>query len=543
MNKKTIGLCLSGGGHRATAFSLGALLYLADVGEHQQISAISSVSGGSLTSGFLATCEKPLCKQTPREVEEVVKTLAHMLTGRPQLFWPAIGVVGAVLLSWFLHLTAQISFGFSFWETQLAFVVTLWIVALLAGELCGGTFWGWWGSWMYLGLMLAALVIGVAIWWSTAHWLLRFIVSFLAFSTPLLRCRVAEMAFAATIFKGKRRQFKLAKLHETDQAPQYVFCATEMHTGQHAWFTREFMYIPLVGLAKSKDLTVKSAVQMSANFPVAFPYRLIWPFKYQFHLGAVTKYDWPLFLIFSDGGVYDNMATSWFKEGPQCAVRLRERLSINQELGMVQPEEELNKWINIMEGATPDALIVVNSSEPYEWKHAAQAILPLWGEGRMLVSVNNSMYNHLGDLRKRGLRRQFFLKPKTGALVSIGEPPLYLMASLASQFLCNRLLEDHELIDADVGTIRAKALSTWLSCKDRIDKAAEPLSRIESKAIATTLRPLSKTTTATLLAHGYLSAMTNCHLLLDFPMLDEVPSFEDFERLAEGLPRQEDHQT
>jgi hypothetical protein len=54
MSGKTIGLCLSGGGHRASVFSLGALLYLVDANRHYDIKAISSVSGGSLTSGFLA---------------------------------------------------------------------------------------------------------------------------------------------------------------------------------------------------------------------------------------------------------------------------------------------------------------------------------------------------------------------------------------------------------------------------------------------------------------------------------------------------------
>ena len=49
-----IGVALSGGGHRAALFSLGALLYLADVGKNRDVVCVSSVSGGSLTNGFLS---------------------------------------------------------------------------------------------------------------------------------------------------------------------------------------------------------------------------------------------------------------------------------------------------------------------------------------------------------------------------------------------------------------------------------------------------------------------------------------------------------
>jgi hypothetical protein len=74
---------------------------------------------------------------------------------------------------------------------------------------------------------------------------------------------------------------------------------------------------------------------------------------------------------------------------------------------------------------------------------------------------------------------------------------------------------------------------------DRLEKSLEwGFGTEESEAVPTTFRPLSKVTTATLLAHGYLSAMTNCHLLLDFPMVDEVPPLEDFQRLAEDMARQ-----
>jgi len=49
-----LGLVLSGGGMRATAFSLGAAMYLADMGWYDRVAQVASVSGGSLTNAYLA---------------------------------------------------------------------------------------------------------------------------------------------------------------------------------------------------------------------------------------------------------------------------------------------------------------------------------------------------------------------------------------------------------------------------------------------------------------------------------------------------------
>src|SRR5262249_48949493 len=49
-----IALCLSGGGFRASLFHLGALRRLHELGVLQRVDKISSVSGGSIFTGFLA---------------------------------------------------------------------------------------------------------------------------------------------------------------------------------------------------------------------------------------------------------------------------------------------------------------------------------------------------------------------------------------------------------------------------------------------------------------------------------------------------------
>src|SRR5262249_26670896 len=48
-------LCLSGGGFRATLFHLGVIQRLNELGVLARLSTISSVSGGSILNGVLAT--------------------------------------------------------------------------------------------------------------------------------------------------------------------------------------------------------------------------------------------------------------------------------------------------------------------------------------------------------------------------------------------------------------------------------------------------------------------------------------------------------
>src|SRR5918993_4243213 len=52
-NIKSLAVTLSGGGHRATLFVLGALLYLVDAKANAYVTSIASVSGGSLTNGLV----------------------------------------------------------------------------------------------------------------------------------------------------------------------------------------------------------------------------------------------------------------------------------------------------------------------------------------------------------------------------------------------------------------------------------------------------------------------------------------------------------
>lgn len=61
-----IALCLSGGGFRAALFHLGALRRLHELGVLQRLEAVSSVSGGSIIAGYVAT----RLRETGRELHD-----------------------------------------------------------------------------------------------------------------------------------------------------------------------------------------------------------------------------------------------------------------------------------------------------------------------------------------------------------------------------------------------------------------------------------------------------------------------------------------
>lgn len=50
----TIGLCLSGGGYRAMIYHVGAIIRMNELGFLPRLAEVASVSGGSITAGFLA---------------------------------------------------------------------------------------------------------------------------------------------------------------------------------------------------------------------------------------------------------------------------------------------------------------------------------------------------------------------------------------------------------------------------------------------------------------------------------------------------------
>ena len=70
-----IGIALSGGGYRASLYALGALVYFVDARINKHVSVISSVSGGSITNGYVAQ-ECDFSGVSPEQFERISQKFA-----------------------------------------------------------------------------------------------------------------------------------------------------------------------------------------------------------------------------------------------------------------------------------------------------------------------------------------------------------------------------------------------------------------------------------------------------------------------------------
>jgi len=440
-----IGIALSGGGHRASLFGLGALLYLADARKNQEVTSISSVSGGSLTNAYVAQVggyQELRAKETWAKMAPFAR--------------------------------------------QIAQYGTLWASKL---------------TWLYVLVLTASLLSIICIWWASWPWLSRcaiFLVSMAVWAVVLAsrRGEVCGRAFAETLFSPHG---KTTRLHEIEKRIDHIICATDLHAAEHVYFSGNFVYSYRFGFGDPADLPLHSAVQASAAFPGAFPPRLLRTARFNFMEGRHHA----AFMVLSDGGVYDNLAEQW----AWGLSRRRKRLE--------------NLGANLKE---IDELVVVNSSAGLDWHSLKKLQIPLVGELYALLEVVNSLYENTTSPRKsmlidrfdRAAREQKGLK---GALVSIDQTP-YKVAEI---FTGSSDWPDR--------AERAEKVLRLFSEEDQ--QGWESLVQ-ENSQTATTLSKLGKERSAKLIYQGYVVAMTNSHVILDYPLL-EIPPLQQFDRFVSKI--------
>jgi predicted acylesterase/phospholipase RssA len=205
-----IGVALSGGGHRATLFGLGAMAYLLDAGKGPELSTISSISGGSITNGWLGL-ESDLTTVRADEVDELTHRLAHRVARQGTL-----------------------------WASPYTYLYLVVLAAVLAAPVVACFIWNGWAVWVS---WLVALVLILVI--------------------ARQRSWLARRAFEKTLFHGR----PLTDLH---RAVTHVICSTDLQTSEHVYFSSHFVYSWRTGIGKPADLHVADAVQASAALPGAF---------------------------------------------------------------------------------------------------------------------------------------------------------------------------------------------------------------------------------------------------------------------------------
>jgi Patatin-like phospholipase len=209
-SQQHIGVALSGGGHRASLFGLGALLYLVDAGKGPGLAAISSISGGSLTNGYVGLNS------------DVTTIDKHEFRKRMQPF-----------------------------------------AARLA---TGGTLWASWQTMLYLAVLAVVAVGGIATavvissWWSL---LILIITIIIVGALAQQRSRLVARVFDQVLFHG-------AALHQLAHSVDHVVCATDLQTAEHVYFSGTFVNSYRLGWGQPVTLRVAQAVQASAALPGAF---------------------------------------------------------------------------------------------------------------------------------------------------------------------------------------------------------------------------------------------------------------------------------
>ncbi|MGH9242757.1 MAG: hypothetical protein ACRD29_00210 [Acidimicrobiales bacterium] len=437
--RQHIAVAISGGGHRASLFGLGALLYLVDAGKGPELATISSISGGSITNGYVG-------------VTTDIRAVA------PADFWR----------------------GMKPFARQVATVGTLFASPLTVAYLVLGSV-----------IMVAAVVLTVLLnaAWAWLIWAVALLaVGWLAQQ----RSWVAARAFDRVLFKG-------ARLDSMHAGVAHVICSADLQTAEHVYFSGRFVNSFRTGWGVPGTLRLVRAVQASAALPGAFN-------TVRLPVAAHNFEKSPPFRSFklTDGGVYDNMGTEW-------PIRLAQRLK---------------------EGAPPaplasaDELIVVNGS-------AAQGIVkrrslrtPLLGEITTLLAVKDVLYDQTTAVRRRLLDLRFRVTRRdpespagrlTGAQVQIDRSPYDLPDSFAgfTDALGDRASKTIERLGGDDDALR----KAWSEAADANRGVKTALSKIPADRAASVVR------------HAYALTMANCHVLLDYPLV-EIPDAARFRELV-----------
>ena len=438
-----VSIAISGGGHRASLFGLGVLMYLHDAEKHKEVTSISSVSGGSITNAFVGQSGN-YRDMNGEEFHDTATALASQITQR-------------------------------------------------------GTLWASWITWVYVSSLIMGAGLLVAVHWAPVSPLSRWsafaigiVLWFLWFGR---RGAVCGSAYAHTLFSPSGKRSLLSDLEH--DGLNHVICATDMHAGEHVYFSGQFVCSYRFGWGEPGNLRLDQAVQASAAFPVGFPVRWYRTSRHGFRQGTESA----RLMALLDGGVYDNMGEQW-------------------ALGL---ESRRRRWVDAasqFEGV--DEIIVVNASAGMNWTGIKRLGTPVLGEVLALFRVINVLYDNTTAPRRRMLIQGFDEAARSGigcrgALVSIDQSPYKVPSYFATQ---------HDEWPERAGRARAVLALLAEDSKPQWERTAK-----DNAQVGTTLKRIKLPVAARLLHHAYVVAMANLHVVLDHPLL-EIPDLSRFEELV-----------
>ena len=492
-----VGVALSGGGHRASAWGVGVLAAVVDAGLGRDVTSVTSVSGGSITNGVVAQ-NVDLTTATPQEFDAgVASALASYATSG--LFYPGprtdgyvrtlFGTAALAGLATLAFVAALSAFGREvnpFWYLALALLV--WVIGLalrkpprlvlVAGAGIGiAAFLGALATSYVDGWVAAAVVLALAVVAAVA-----WIAAAMLFSR---RGLVVARALALTHFHGETTPGG-TRLDQVARPVNHVFLATDLESGDQFYLAPRFLYGYREGIADpaGAGTTVATAVQASAALPGAFPPLEVATGKFDRRWEVHPNAPWPLpeRVWLSDGGVYDNMAEQW-------------------ESGFEGRVERWPDLARIQDAA--EVLIVANASAAWDWAPFGSPGL-LMREVTALLRDQGVQYDVSTSRRRSELLTRFRLAEiqgfgLNGVIVMIDRPPY-------------RVCDRYRNGSGDARDLRAAEALAYLgddaASRQRWDELVAG-----NAGAKTTLGPLGAPTTVDLIEHAYVSTLVNLYVL------------------------------
>jgi predicted acylesterase/phospholipase RssA len=462
----SIAVTLSGGGHRASIFGLGVLIYLCEIHKNKSVTSIASVSGGSITNGYIGK-ECNFRNVPPNEFQKITSYLWNRLTHS--------GIVYAALIT-----------------KIYIFVILLLLFSIII-------------SFVYLfGGLFATAQLGMDVDCNISSSMKYFIITtiillFICLAWLLsIRGKICQKAFAKILFSTQNKQALFINSLSNDNI-NHIICATELHADQHIYFSSNFVYSYPCGLGASESTTLAAVVQASAAFPPLLP-----PIKvksFPFHFSGKPS-DIPHELILTDGGVYNNMGEQWI-------VGLEERKKVLPDIKKIAFDADIIILVNSTAGI---------KNTPISWFDK----IPLVGEGTLFYRIICSLFDQTTTTRREKLFIDFRNalitgEGKRGIMVMIEQTPFQMLDWMQNT------------TEPELEQQRERTISVLDKLPKDYRKEWDTIKKISMKT-GTTFRVINQLTAENLIYHAFIVAMINAHIVLGFPMIYELLDKDEFRK-------------
>lgn len=489
---------LSGGGLRAAAFSLGAMLYVLEQQATFRVDTVASVSGSSIVNGFLARMSRlPTPAELDSRLRPLTSNIAHWgpMPASPKRHLAYLLTIGAFSFSIIVVVLGRgLANKFDWPVPVVVGVLTVYAVAQLirssVSEVLSAP-----KAWLRYMLERGAIPSHAILkrnqlrtrW---AGWL-----SWLPMPLWLMERTVARAAFY---------DLPATKLSDVSTWYRPVFCSTELTTGDAFLASPEGVFC--AGLDRASrmgahdSLTLDSAIHGSAAFPGAFT-----PVKVK------VEGSKPLFLV--DGGVSDNLGPAFQSSFGQL------------ESSQVQDFGGAEFWLVIDGGSYRRAAFGSNVASRALLGTSTASL-----SSRLLCSARAGSLVHEANSHARRLAlRAAFTQSGSGAngvLIVGGE--------------CQRRMLESEIQANQLAEHANQHLVELADQNDILDYEQSAQRVAVFNAAPTTLVALGADQTATIVQHGYVSTALALSVKRGMPFpKPESYALGRFERLAEEQIRPE----